>query len=251
VTVQDLRLKLVDFGLESERNFYFSASPTAAIVQRTAQNIKATYILAQEMLDDDAHGQELKKLRAGHPNINLEAALYASMWADILTKQTSNVDWDGNLVGFLTRIAQSWSEDAWIVEKYLLPLYDSFINAQPNPRRRVGWENPKDILGMLRNLDQRQPTVNRRYTQELRTKVRYKIGQVFRHKRYQYIGVINGWALRGTNSLPTPHYTAAGETDNVEDGNIADIRGDQSRDGSTFYTCLFVVSFTLYQPGQH
>lgn len=237
ITVQDLRLRLVEFGWASSSDVFLSASPVPVIVQRTAQNIKTSYLKVRELPDDDPAGLELRRLRSGNPSLNVDVAFYSSMWAQLLTTQASSIHWDGNLDWFLNRFALTWSEDWWIVQKYLAPLYDTFIESLAEPRHRVGWENVREILGMLQNLDQRQPTINRRYTQDIHERVRYKIGQVFRHSRYRYIAVINGWAATGTAALPTPHHTSTDETE--DNGEEAPPPQDpRQRQGKTYYTCL-------------
>ncbi|KAK3376009.1 hypothetical protein B0T24DRAFT_617763 [Lasiosphaeria ovina] len=242
VTPSDLRLRLVEFGWTLGTDAFLKPSPVSIIVQRTAQNIKATYTEVQTLADredDIVRDIEMKRLRTGHPDLNLETAAYAAVWAELMMKQTTALHWDNNLESFLNRFALSWSEDAWIVEKYLAPLYDRFVRSQPNPRPRVGWENVREILGMLKNLDNRPPTVSRRYTEEIHSRVLYKIGQVFRHKRYQYVGVINGWAANGTASLPTPHHLV--DEDPEEEGEASDVDDPTQRvrrRSKTYYTCL-------------
>ncbi|KAK0713803.1 hypothetical protein B0T26DRAFT_833498 [Lasiosphaeria miniovina] len=242
VTPSDLRSRLVEFGWTLGADAFLKPSPVSIIVQRTAQNIKATYTEVQTLADredDIVRDVEMKRLRTGHPDLNLETAAYAAVWAELMMKQTTALHWDNNLESFLNRFALSWSEDAWIVEKYLAPLYDRFVRSQPNPRPRVGWENVREILGMLKNLDNRLPTVSRRYTEEIHSRVLYKIGQVFRHKRYQYVGVINGWAANGTASLPTPHHLV--DEDPEEEGEASGVDDPTQRArirSKTYYTCL-------------
>ncbi|KAK0610456.1 hypothetical protein B0T17DRAFT_500397 [Bombardia bombarda] len=233
VTISDLRLRLVEFGWTQGAEAFLTSSPVPIIVQRTAQNIRAAYSSSQNLPDGDAS----TRLRTSHPELNMQAAVYASMWAELLMKQTSSHHWDNNLDSFLNKFALSWSEDFWIVEKYLIPLYDSFIASQPRIRARVGWENVREILNMLHNLDNRRPTVNRRYTEDINRRVLYKIGQVFRHKRYDYIGIINGWTATGTTALPNPHYLTeeAEEEVIIEHNSAGDIIRRQAK---TYYTCL-------------
>lgn len=238
VTLGDLRNRLNEFGWTQGAEAFLKAAPVPIIVQRLAQNIKTTWSTVQSLADSDPSEVEMKRLRTGHPDLNLEAAYYASMWADLMTKQASNFHWAHNLDAFLNRFALSWSEDAWMVEKYLIPLYDKFIEAYPHQRQRVGWENVRAILNMLENLDNRPPTVSRRYTQEIRTQVRYKIGQVFRHRRYQYVGIINGWAAKGTSDLPTPHYLTRDEADEEEGNGAQRVELLRRPPPKTYYTCL-------------
>lgn len=243
VTLSDLRLRLVEFGWTQGTDAFLTPSPVPIIVQRTAQSIKATYDTVHNLRGNDSRATEMKRLRAGHPGLDMDAAVYASMWAELLMKQTTSFHWDSNLDAFLQKFALAWPEDVWIIKKYLVPLYDRFTSSQPNPRPRTGWENVYDILGMLENVDKRVPEVSRRYTADISARVHYKIGQVFRHRRYGYIGVINGWAAMGHHSLPIPHYLDPADAE--EEGDVFDptesvrtsIRGPQR----TYYTCLWVT----------
>ncbi|KAL2139854.1 hypothetical protein VTI28DRAFT_4617 [Corynascus sepedonium] len=239
VTLSDLRLRLVEFGWTQGTEALLKPSPVPIIVQRTAQNIKATRDTVHHLLENDILGSEMTRLRTGYPGLNMGAAEYASMWAELLMKQTSSFHWDSTLDPFLRKFAASWSEDAWIVRKYLAPLYDRFMASQPRTRPRQGWENVHEILALLANVDKRIPEVSRRYTEDICTRVRYKIGQVFRHRRYGYIGIINGWAA-SSYSLPTPHYLTGAEAE--EEGDVYDptesVHSSRMGPQRTYYTCL-------------
>jgi F-box protein 21 len=237
VNASELRSTLVETGWSSDTDHFLKPSPVPLIVMRTAQNIKASYSRAYTIPSDDdvLETMQLRRLRTGLPELNLESAAYAAMWAEMLMKQPSNDQWDAILDPFLNRFALSFSEDAWIVEKHLLPRYDAFVRLHPQPHNRFGWENVREILGMLVNLDTRHPKVNRRYTEDIRKHVHFKIGQVFRHKRYNYIGIINGWATGGADTLPTPHYSSPVEVAE-EDNEESWLEG--RRQNRTYYTCL-------------
>ena len=245
VTLSSLRLRLVEFGWTQGAEAFLTPSPVPIIVQRTAQNIRATNDTIQNLTSDDIRASEMRRLRSGHAALNLDAAVYASMWAELLMKQTSSFHWDSNLANFLKRFALSWSEDAWIVRKYLVPLYDRFMSSQPNLRPRIGWQNAHEIMSMLDNVDKRIPEVSRRYTEDISKRVLYKIGQVFSHRRYGYIGVINGWAAMGSYSLPMPHLLDAAEAE--EEGDVFDptesVHASRLGPQRTYYTCLWVSSF--------
>jgi F-box protein 21 len=247
VTLSDLRLRLVEFGWTQGAEAFLRPSPVPIIVQRTAQNIRATYDTARNLADNDMAESEMKRLRSGHPGLNMDAAVYASMWAELLMKQTSSYHWDSNLAIFLKKFALSWSEDVWIIKKYLVPLYDRFMASQTNPRSRVGWHNVHEIVQMLGNIDNRVAEVSRRYTEDITTRVRYKIGQVFRHRRYGYIGIINGWAAMGSGSLPMPHFLDSAEAE--EEGDVFDptesVHASMLGPQRTYYTGLCVPPIVL------
>jgi len=216
---------------------FFDPSPLAPLVSRMASNLKQTYTLIKRLPEETPASLNLKTLRTGDPDHNAESALYAAIWAALLSTPAASPDWDSGLESFLNRFALQYGEDAWIVERHLLPLYDRFV-AHPAQagRHRVGWENVGEILRMLENLDARRPAVNRRYTEEIARRVPYRIGQVFRHRRYGYVGVINGWAAAGLASLPTPHFVEDGDEDVGEEGGGEGVR--DGRRGRTYYTCL-------------
>ncbi|KAK4146630.1 uncharacterized protein C8A04DRAFT_34824 [Dichotomopilus funicola] len=240
IAFSELRERFREIGWTQGPDAFLRPSPVPTIVQRTAQNFKATYDTVHSLTGNDTLSAEMTRLRSGHSGLNLDAAVYASMWAELLMKQTSGFHWDSHLAVFLQKFALSWSEDAWLVKRYLAPLYDKFVNSQPAVRSRTGWNNVHDILGMLDNLDARTPEVSLRYTEDICTRVRYKIGQVFRHRRYGYIGVINGWATMGTVDLPMPHYLDAAEAE--EEGDVYDptesVHASRFGPQRTYYTSL-------------
>ncbi|KAJ3468438.1 hypothetical protein MRS44_002503 [Fusarium solani] len=66
--------------------------------------------------------------------------------------------------------------------------------------------------------------------------VLYKIGQVFKHRRYGWIGAVNGWTDQGTRRLPMPHTVAIDETlDDNSDTELPNLVRPRNR---TFYTCV-------------
>ncbi len=243
VTMQHLRERLAAFGWSSssELEMFLRPSPTTVIVARTAQNLKASWLKARELGDVSAEAAEIKQLRSGDPDLNLESLLYGAMWAGLLVTPTSAEQWDERLESFLGRFVQGFSEDGWLVEQYLIPLYNAFVASRPAGTFRFGWQDARATLDIVRNLDARLPTVSRRYTQEICAKVRYRIGQVFQHKRYGYIGIINGWAPNDTHGLPMPHHMSMDETLDTGwgGGEDAALNITTSRPRRhTFYTCL-------------
>lgn len=245
VLLEDLRARLSEFTWTQGTEAFLMPSPVSIIVQRTAQNIKATYETLNTVAGNSTNEHDMRRLRSGHPGLNLEAAFYAAMWAELLMKQTSSFHWDSTLPAFLRRVAHNWGEDLWILKKYLVPLYDEFLASRPhNPAMpRIGYSNVHEIVAMLENIDNRIPEVSRRYTADINARVRYKIGQVFRHRRYQYVGVINGWAAMGNNALLMPHYLTTDEAE--EEGDVFDptesVHSTLAAPKRTYYTCLYVT----------
>jgi F-box protein 21 len=227
-----LRQRLDDHGLLGSADAFLQPASVAQIVIRTAMNIKASFDMSQNR--PDTHPS--KRLRAGYPDLNRQAMLYGSLWAKIMLTPPTQPGWDHNLGVFLRSFALTYNEDLWIANRYLLPLYDRFLAGTDPPglRRRLGWDNLYEVSTMLQNLDNRHETSNRRYTQNIQERVLYKIGQVFRHKRYGYIMIINGWTTGGSGPLPTPTTDIQGGDEDQEVGSD----GTGPRRNRTFYSAF-------------
>ncbi|XP_044715513.1 transglutaminase-like superfamily domain-containing protein [Hirsutella rhossiliensis] len=199
-----LQVLLARFGWQTSTDVFFAPVPTLVNALRTARNIKATFARVLE-LQDDAH-PELSQLLRGNSSMNMEAALYASMWAPLMLTPPNTFEWDDCLANFLRRFAGSWPEDAWLVEKYLKPLYNSFAPSRDGLARHAnrGLDDPWGHLRRVREQDALVPRVFRRnvFGDE---SIPFKVGQVFRHRRYGWIGVITGWSDQGTRDLPVTH----------------------------------------------
>ncbi|PHH81268.1 hypothetical protein CDD82_1168 [Ophiocordyceps australis] len=185
---------------------------TLAIVLRTAHNIKATFL--EFLALQDSAPRQLNQLLSGNNSMNMEAALYSSMWAPLMLTPPNTFEWDDHLASFLRRFAGSWPEDVWLVEKYLKPMYshvapvgDGFAHHHANRGLGDPWEHWR----LVQSQDDMKPPVFRR-SSSANQPVPFKIGQVFRHRRYGWIGVITGWSEKGTRHLPVPHATDLDES---------------------------------------
>jgi F-box protein 21 len=176
-------------------------------------------------------------LITGNDSSNIDAALYSALWASLLLTPVDSFEWDEVLEPFLNRFAKSWHVDAWLVEKYIFPLYDRFGPLRErimrnNPRR---WDDPREVIYLVDEFDEVPPPVFRRNS--VRTQhVLYKIGQVFKHRRYGWIGAVNGWTDQGTRRLPMPHTVAIDET--LDDNSDTELPNRLRPRNKTFYTCL-------------
>ncbi|KAF5003396.1 hypothetical protein FDECE_10053 [Fusarium decemcellulare] len=235
VPMADLQAMLSQFGWQTSTDVFLSPVTPVAIAMRTARNIRATAARVIEARDEA--DPELTQLITGNDTSNIDAALYSALWASLLLTPVDSFEWDEVLEPFLNRFAKSWHEDAWLVEKYIFPLYDRFGPFRErfirnNPRR---WDDPREVLGLVDELDELAPPVFRRNT-ERRQPVLYKIGQVFKHRRYGWIGAVNGWTDQGTRRLPMPHTVAIDET--LDDNSDTELPNLVRPRNQTFYTCL-------------
>ncbi|KAH7154861.1 Transglutaminase-like superfamily-domain-containing protein [Dactylonectria estremocensis] len=235
IPMADLQAMLSQLGWQSSTDAFLAPVPPISVAMRTARNIRATS--ARVVESRDQVDPEITQLISGNGSMNMDAALYSALWAALLMTPVNVFAWDESLEPFLRRFAKSWHEDAWLVEKYLVPLYDQFAPLRDRFARNgpQGWDDPREILGLVRELDHLTPPVFRRNREQMQP-VPYKIGQVFRHRRYRWIGVINGWTDQGTRRLPMPHTVAIGET--LDDSSDTELPSLVRPRNQTFYTCL-------------
>lgn len=186
VPIERLRALLSRFGGPDNPDIEHAVQPAhaIAIINRIGANMSQTWNTASDQQHEISN--ELFRLLCGSSTQNLMACLYASMWAALTLTQPDT--W-AELDFFLTRYSRSFPEDAWLIEKFLVP-------RQPNRRVEIGRHartvGAWDPLRNNQYLDMQAAWPVRRNKEE--DKVPYKIGQVFRHKRHQWLGVITGWS---------------------------------------------------------
>lgn len=204
IPASGLHTLLAHFGWQASAEALLAPVSTQAIVLRTAQNVKATFGRVLE-LQDQAHS-DLCRLMRGDSSLNLDAALYSSMWALLILKPPNTFEWEDRLVSFLRRFSSAWPEDSWLVEKYLLPLYENFASfgngLAGHPYRDA--HDPWLYWRRAREHDTHLPQPSRRGLEPGQS-VPFRVGQVFRHRRYGWIGVITGWSDRRARHQAPPH----------------------------------------------
>jgi F-box protein 21 len=83
--------------------------------------------------------------------------------------------------------------DASLIEQYIIPHY--------HPLPGVDTYNIQETIRVVKAADQTPKQVRSRANPAAQENVKYKVGQVFRHKRYNYQAVITGWDMEcGENS---------------------------------------------------
>ncbi|KAG5926136.1 hypothetical protein E4U42_003600 [Claviceps africana] len=203
VPASSLKDLLAHLGWQTSTDAFLAPVHPLSMVRRTAQNIKATFARILE-LQDDAH-PELSQLLRGNGVMNVEASLYSSLWSSLMLTPSNTFEWHDRLANLLRRSAAGWPEDAWLVEKYLWPMYA--ISSTPRDAfvRHVirVLDDPWKHWQLVRAQDDMIPPVFRREIGGNHA-VPFKIGQVFRHRRYGWIGVITGWSDHSSRRLSGP-----------------------------------------------
>lgn len=191
VPLSSLRVMLAEWGiLQPQFSGALSDSTTAEVVLRTSRNILAT---VQEFR---AHATSTDN--TGHPTIRLHSnpfadldnAFYSALWAHYMfgnpPRRVGTTAQNQFVPLILERFERLYPMDATLVERHVIPLYDD----QP--------DRPSELLEALRVVraaDQTPKQLRRRNTPASKDGVKYHVGQVFRHRRYAYTGVITGWDI--------------------------------------------------------
>ncbi|KAI4180490.1 MAG: hypothetical protein L6R41_007212, partial [Letrouitia leprolyta] len=182
----DLEAQLKTMGVPiREHEMYLGASSTADMVRRTARNIIGS-IQATPNIQD-----------LGVPNDStfpeLDSSLYSALWALLLLPddQTAPLQRARSLPYILDNIEKQFTFDIRLAEMYMLPLFEGSQYL----------DQLRDAIRVMRAGDSMPKQVKSR-TPDISRSVHFEIGRVFRHKRYNYQGVITGWDVE----------CAAGET---------------------------------------
>ena len=175
--VYNLQSQLYAMGVpEADHPALLGTSSTAEIIRRTARNIGASVQIPHNS----------NQLNAVLNLADMDNAFYGAVWAQLLLA-------DGNPAAasvararcipyVLEHIEKKFPMDVGLVEEYVLPLIEG-----PNQAAQL-----RNMVAAIRSADAMPKAVKRR-TRETTANVRYKIGQVFQHKRYHYYATIAGW----------------------------------------------------------
>lgn len=192
VPMQSLQSMLLEYGIHPRQFSEFLAdSSTSNVILRTSRNILATV----HQFRAQAGGTE----NTGHPTIRLHAnpfadldnAFYSALWANYIFglpgRSTQGTTQSQFIPLILERFERLYPMDASLIEQYIVPFYNDSSNAEH-------WELG-EALRVVRAADQTPKQVRLRNSAAAREGVKFKVGQVFRHRRYSYTAVITGWDM--------------------------------------------------------
>jgi F-box protein 21 len=153
---------------DPDHNAFLSASNPREITIRCARNILNSL-------------QQSTELPAGRP-IDPVSAHYAALWALVLLP-TSIIPLRQHLLLLMHVFSEKFPHDVGLVEQHILPLTS-----------HIGVSEHAQMCRSVRMADLNCPaSVKRRVGNNEADGVKYKVGQLFRHKRYGYVAVVTGW----------------------------------------------------------
>ena len=191
IPAKDLKAQLSAMGASpSFHGSYMDVSPTQDIVLRTGRNIVTSVQTAHR--NELEHNGNTEDADVPLMPPELESAFYGALWASLLLGVPLNGE------GAIAATAQRrqylpyilrhfeiyFPTDISLIERYISPLFQN-----SGELARI-----EDIIGIIKASDTRAKQVKRRTLHENKH-VRYKVGQVFNHKRYHYQAIIFGWDI--------------------------------------------------------
>lgn len=209
---------LANFGWQANADVFLSSAQPRNLIMRLAHNIRAAFtpdLSGPNQPEPYVPASDTSRPTSGSSVINRDAALLAFIWARLMLLPPNGLEWVDSLHRIFDRLTTSWIGDTWLIEKYICPLYD-----MAGPHGQV-WDNPRNLVETKRDQDMVKLRVRRR--SETTANIRYKVGQVFRHRRLNFLGVITGWADDGPPVAPE---------------DIMAPIVDTSESGTVYYTCM-------------
>lgn len=188
VPVEHLKSQLRDWAVDTvDFPRFLGHTSIRNMVLRTSRNILATINEIRQHGGLDAHPRILKLY--GNPFADMGTALYSALWANILLCNTSEdhipVDMLQFLPLILERFENEYPTDGAFIERYVCP---SLARIENGHRVRL-----QEAVRVVRASDAMPKQIRSRDNEATRERVRYKVGQVFRHRRYNYVAIIAGW----------------------------------------------------------
>ncbi|KAI1438052.1 hypothetical protein GGR50DRAFT_641167 [Xylaria sp. CBS 124048] len=207
VPIERVKYMLTELGIHSgHKDFLTPASPDSVIF-KTAENVKSSFTTFRAFNRPISQPTPIVDLNRRDWLHNLQHALYSASWATVMMPTAQpNHDavrwgWKRSVHQLLAHVLEFFPEDAWLIKKYIYPMYDAFLSPlRPGPNQEPPTQHIRNQLRDLQRADGMIEPPRRRSDLPEGVHVRYRIGQVFRHRRYDYHGIILGWWIDGAGS---------------------------------------------------
>ncbi|OXV06628.1 hypothetical protein Egran_05607 [Elaphomyces granulatus] len=167
--VSDLQSQLNFLGASVfEHSNFLGESLTSEVVLRCAKNI------LNSTQDTTRSSQQLM-------SPNAVGAKYAALWSIILFASSRPTELRQYLPWLTELFATDFPFDVFLIERHALPLFWGLVD----------YEHLLETLRVMRTVDKIPKQVKVRTSRQ--KNIRYRVGQVFRHRRYNYRAIITGW----------------------------------------------------------
>jgi F-box protein 21 len=133
-----------------------------------------------------------------HTSLDIVNAKYAALWSSMLfaeyaspdatplglampRRQVGHLPLRRHLPSLMEHFATDFPFDVYLIEQYLIPLFQGLPE----------YEHLRESVRVMRAGDEIPKQVRRRSAEH--KNVKFKVGQVFRHRRYEYRAIVTGW----------------------------------------------------------
>jgi len=262
LTVAQLRAQLTDMGAPPARHAQFmQPMSTDQMIIRIAENIShlprhnpaalrsilpVLVSAAPEALQ--FHGHYADATSALQTTLYPNRAAYAAGWAKLIAPRQDTAmlrravmgEIGENLNLFLQAFEPDFRLDMPLITRYIIPLL-SRLPRNPNADEaeepaiqldQAGQDFLNDYMRHIVQEDNTSPDPSPRFGVPETNQVRYRIGQVFRHGRYNYLGAITGW---DTQCRASAEWMRQMNVDNLSQGRAQCFYHIVADDGSTRY----------------
>ncbi|CCU83137.1 F-box domain-containing protein [Blumeria hordei DH14] len=198
ISITTLRQTLSGLGLPPKKDSeYLTQLGVSSVIQHMSRCILASVSLHRTRDGKNLIRRFLPATQAEFHS-DMKNAYYSALWANImfinhLKHQADKLKQRRLIRILLDEYISKYPMDGSLIEKHILPLHD---NSQDPEFSRI-----KTTLNFVRTSD-KTPKRTKLCRSNFKN-VKYKVGQVFSHKRYRYIAVITGWdsEVRESNGI--------------------------------------------------
>ncbi|KAL4930579.1 Hemimethylated DNA-binding protein YccV like-domain-containing protein [Aspergillus undulatus] len=169
--VSDMRTQLNFLGASPiELSAFLGASRTSEIVLRCSKNILNSV-------------QRINRLPRGvGVPVDVDCARYAALWSSLLhSNHLPPAELRHHLLWLMELVATDFPSDIHLVEQYIASIF----------RGTLEFDHIMESLHVIQTVDEIPKQVKRRSPEH--EAVKHHVGQVFKHRRYDYTAVITGW----------------------------------------------------------
>ncbi|KAL4959500.1 Hemimethylated DNA-binding protein YccV like-domain-containing protein [Aspergillus stella-maris] len=169
--VADMRTQLNFLGASPiEQAAFLGESRTSEIVLRCSKNI----LNSVQRISRFAGGNQVL--------VDVSCARYAALWSSLLLSNPLRpAELRHHLLWLMELVATDFPSDVHLVEQYIASIF----------RGTVEFDHIMESLHVIQTVDEIPKQVKRRHPEHKR--VKYHVGQVFKHRRYDYMAIITGW----------------------------------------------------------
>lgn len=169
--VSDLRDQLVFLGAtDTEQSDFLGESSPSQMVLRCSKNILNSIHSMSQLPDNQAR------------SVDMISAKYAALWSSMLLSGDSQpMDLRHQLPWLMELFATDFPSDIFLIEQHIVPLFEGLFEH----------EHILESLHVMRAVDEIPKNIHRRSGGN--NNIRFKVGQVFQHRRYHYRAIITGW----------------------------------------------------------